>query len=1009
MLKKSTLREIKSSFARWLAIFAIVALGVGFFAGLKDTKASMVLTVRNYLAEHNMFDYQIMSSYGIDDESIELAEKTEGVSGAEGSTQIDVLVRVAGETADDENNEKVLKAISLPESINTLRVVEGRLPQSADECVVDDYELKGSSFDIGTTIVLSDNNDEDTLNDFTQKEFKIVGRVNTPIYLDYQRGTTSLRDGTLDTFFFVTKDAFDVDYYTQLYLTLEGNEPDFSDELDAKLKSRQDDMDDLAERITEARRETARADAQEELDEKIKEYEDSLAEYNKEKSSTEKKLNNAQSQINSGSRTLAEKKAEAQTAIETLNGQKAQIEAGIQQAEDGIQQAEAAHAAGMMSDDDYNSAIAAANATIDSLNGNLSQVNAGIQQAQAGLDEIAAQEKNLSSNQNTLNSNKKKARREFSDAESKLRDAKKKLDDAQEEIDEMETGNSYAFSRNDNAGYSSFDSNSSIVSNISKVFPVFFFLVAALVCMTTMTRMIDEQRTQIGILKALGYSNKAILGKYMFYAGSSAMLGAVFGFFVGCKVFPVVIWNAYTMMYDFSDTTEFVFDGKLMAISLAVALLCSVGATWVSVAQDFKAVPAQLIRPKTPRAGKRILLERITPLWNRISFLYKVSLRNIFRYKKRFFMMVLGVSGCTALLIAGIGISTTISRIAEYQYGEVSLYDYQIAFTENMDEEAQQDFIEFATDETGNRLGDVLFLHQASAEIVSPDKSYEMTLVASDSPDFEEFVSLHYGEKKIKMPGDGEIVIVRKIQKELGLEIGDEVTLRDGYREMKATVVGVSDNYVGEMVFMSEATYKKGFGKKPSIKAAYVKAPGGSGSAAADMGNAEREEEVREIATAAGQYEDAAAVVVNYDTLDMVDKMMESLNAVIAVVILCAGLLAFIVLYNLTNINITERIREIATIKVLGFNQLETSQYVFRENVFLTAIAALVGIPLGKLLLTFVIDNIVVSMIYFQPRIETINYVEAVILTFVFALIVNLAMQKRLRNVSMTESLKSIE
>ena len=678
MLRKSTFREIRTSLARYLAIFAIVALGVGFFSGLKDCKESMVSTARKYLYRTNFYDYQILSSYGADDDSVALAESWDEVKAAEGSIQIDVMARSG------DGDSRALKCISLPEKINTLNVVEGRLPEAANECAVDSYSITDAGFRVGDFIEITDENDEDKLEDFNETRFEIVGLVNTPIFLDYQRGSTDIGNGSLDTFFFVEKDAFDVDYYTNLYLKLNGDQPALSEEHEDYLKAKEDSMKDLAEAVTSGRRETAQKEAQEELDEKKQEYEDNLAKYEREKANAEKKLDKAENKIDAGEKKIKKTRKQlnaaiteanagieqANAAITDLKTKKAQVEGGIEEAKAAKEQAEAAHAGGMISDDEYAAAIAQADATISGLEGNLSDINNGISQAEAGLKqaqeglaqaeaglkELDKAENKLESSEKKLKKEERKADNEFDKAKRELDDAKDKLDEAQEKIDDMEIGNSFALSRKENMGYASFDSNSSIVSNISKIFPLFFFLIAALVCMTTMTRMVDEQRTQIGILKALGYSNGQIVGKYMFYSGSAAFLGAVLGFFVGCKVFPVVIWNAYTMMYDFSHTVDYIINWKLGLIVLAVSLLCSMGATWVSIAADFKVPPAELIRPKTPPAGKRILLERIRPLWNRISFLYKVSIRNIFRDKKRFLMMVIGVSGCTALLIAGIGI-----------------------------------------------------------------------------------------------------------------------------------------------------------------------------------------------------------------------------------------------------------------------------------------------------------------------------------------------------------------
>lgn len=1030
---KSTLREIRTSLARYLAIFAIVALGVGFFAGLKDCKASMVSTASRFLEDHNFYDYMLASSYGIDDESVDTALAWDGVTAAEGSIQIDVLATTDGA------DEKALKAISMPATINTLSVVKGRLPESPDECVIDDYSITDAGFSLGQILTLSEGNDKDKLKNFKKKEFTIVGTVNTPIYLDYQRGSTDIGNGSLDTFFFIDKDAFDVDYYTNLYVTVSGDDAPFTEELKDKLDSGKDSMEDLAEKITAQRRETAMKEAQEELDEKKQEYEENLAKYEQEKADAEDAIEDNEDKLDKGEKTIAAKRKEVKNSIKLakstikklkatisdLKDKKSQVEEGLAQAEAGrtqLQQQVDQLKAMESEDEQIIAQIAALEAqvkeldgTISGLKGNLTEINAGIKQAEAGLDKaqdglkqaekglktLDKEEKKIDKGRQTLREEERKADTEFEKAKKKLDDAKDKLDEAQEKIDEMETGNSYAFTRDDNAGYSSFDSNSSIVSNIAKIFPVFFFLIAALVCMTTMTRMVDEQRTQIGVLKALGYSNSAIVAKYMFYSGSAAFMGAVLGFFAGCKIFPLVIWHAYTMMYDFNPVVDYIIDPVLGVVSVAVALLCSMGATWISISQDFRVSPSDLIRPKTPPAGKRILLERITPLWKRISFLYKVSIRNIFRDKKRFLMMVIGVSGCTALLIAGTGIRTTVAKVADHQFDEISLYDYVTVFSKNMNADRQADFLEElsdAPDGTAVTADNVMFLHQGEVTLLMPGGSYDVTCCAAEPENFGEYIDLHRGDEPVAFPGDGEVVIVRKVNHDYGVKVGDKIKIREGYREMELTVSGVCDNYVNDSIYVSIDTYEEGFGKKADIKSAFVKFSGEPDETA-----------IRDSATLAANYENTAAVSVNLDVRENVSKMMKSLNAVVFVVILSAALLAFIVLYNLTNINITERIREIATIKVLGFNQLEVSQYVFRENLFLTAIAAVVGIPLGKWLLKFVIDNIVVKMIFFEPRINNIDIILAVALTFLFAGVVNLAMQRRLRSVSMTESLKSVE
>lgn len=984
MLFKSTLREIKSSITRYLAIAAIVGLGVGFFAGLKMCKPSMVKAATEYIEKSNMYDYQLMSTYGIDKDSVKTAEEWDGVTGVEVTKEVDAI-------SDIDDASWSIKWITLPEKINKVEITGGRMPENKGECLVDESLIEEGKCKIGSAIDISNLNKSSVEDEFKVRKFKVVGSVTSCLYLDYQRGSTDIGDGSLEGFVYVKKAALDTDVYSSLYVLNNLKTDTLSDKQETELSRLESDMKLLASQINDDRREKIRKDAQDELDEKIAEYNDALAKYQREREKTESDISDSEEKIKDGETALSSNKedlnrklSDAKNTREGLQGQLASVNQAISQLE----------AAGMTESDDYKGLLK----NKAKIEAGIKQCDSGIEQINNGLTTIDEKSKELAASKKALKSGKAKAEKEFNKAEKELSDAKVKIDDAQQEIDDLDSGRYYAFSREDNAGYSSFRNNSEIVSNIAKIFPLFFFLVAILVCMTTMTRMIEEQRTQIGVLKALGYSNASILGKYLFYSGSAAASGAIIGFFLGCKALTTVIWNAYTMMYEFSDTVPFVFDKVLFALSIGAALLCAVGATWISVANCFKVVPADLIRPKTPPSGKRVLLERITLLWSRLSFLYKVSLRNVFRYKKRFFMMLLGISGCTALLIAGFGIDTTVSKVAKYQYSEISTYDYQVVFNSGLSDEQKKDFIKEANDNTDERLGEVLFLHQASADLSFNGKTTSGTCVASYEKDFDKFINLHDGDRQIAFPKDGEAVIAKKLRKEIGVETGDTITLKEGYRKMTVKVADACDFYVGEDVFVNMNTYMKGMDNTPSIKTALVKAPEGLSA-----------DNLRNTATKAGEYDKVSAVIVNLDMLDKVDNMMESLNLVVYVVILCAGLLAFIVIFNLTNINILERIREIATIKVLGFNQKEVSQYVFRENLILSALASLVGIPLGKWLLNFVIDNIVVSMIYFEARINPLDYVYSVLLTVAFALIVNLSLSRRLDKISMTESLKSIE
>lgn len=984
MLRRSTFREIGQSLGRYLAILAIVALGVGFFSGLKVTKADMVSTTDDYLHHHKFYDYQLISTLGFDDDSVAAVAKNARVRAAEGSVSTDVLAE-AGKTGDG-----VYRAMTVTKSVNTLKLTAGRMPKSADECVLDAKNQKKEI--LGSFLTISADNEAGTTKLFRYQKYKIVGLADSPLYLNFQRGATSLGNGSVAGFFCVPKDGMTAEAYTEIYVRLKQGGKIYSDDYKAAVSAAKSDMKAAAKAAASARYDGIVSDAKAKLAAQQKEYDDGYQSYLAEKKSAYAKLDSAAAKIADGERKLENTRSSLTAQKKTLTESKAGIAAGLEQTRAAWAALEA-QKPGMTAEQ-----IAAAEAQLtaqeQTLRTQQTAVETGLAKIAAGEEQLTTSRKTLAANRVNLKNSRAQADAKFAAAAKTLAAGKAALEQAENKVDKLKRGSSYAFTRSINTGYVSFDSDSSIVNGIARVFPVFFFMVAALVCMTTMTRMVEEQRGQIGVLKALGYSNRKVMGKYLFYSGSAASVGAVLGFFAGCKLFPMVIWRAYGMMYNFEPHVAYLIDWKLGAVSLTVALICSMGATWVSCAEDFRVAPAELIRPKAPKTGKRILLERMPLLWNHIGFLHKVSLRNIFRYKKRFFMMVLGICGCTALLIAGFGINDTIKDIANLQFEEIDRYDYSVTFDKNMTAADQNRFLKYG----GDGVKDALFAHSSSVTLVKGGKERSISLVAAEGGQFEKFISLHDGKTNIAFPGSGEAVICKKLSNQYHLKKGDRITLRDkNYHTMKVRISAVCDNYVNDFLYLSTGTYAKGFGVQPAIKLAYVIADGSSDAA------------VHKTAARSAGYRDAAAVTVNSDVRDLVNNMMQSLNAVIVLVVLCAGALAFIVIYNLTNINITERIREIATIKVLGFYHKETMAYVFRENLFMTGISALVGIPLGKVFLTFIMSQINVDLIYFSMRITPQSYALAVLLTFVFAVIVGIPMSGKLRKVSMTESLKSVE
>ena len=545
--------------------------------------------------------------------------------------------------------------------------------------------------------------------------------------------------------------------------------------------------------------------------------------------------------------------------------------------------------------------------------------------------------------------------------------------------------------RTANIGCATLDNDMGIVRGVSRVFPLFFFLVAALVCVTTMTRMVDEQRTQNGVLKALGYRSGAIIGQYLFYAGSASMLGCIAGFLLGSRLLPMALWRVYQIMYAIDRPVAFVLDWELFAGCTALFLLCALGATYLVCRRDLNESAAELIRPKAPPAGKRIFIERAKFIWKRVKFLHKVSIRNILRYKKRMVMMILGVGGCTALLLTGFGIRDSIQHILDYQYDEIELYDCSVSFKNALNEAEMETFRSVHADV----VSDAVFLHVSAMDLTEGGKTLSVNAVVFEE-DPEGFIDLHRGKEPIPWPKPGETVIDYRLAMDCGIKTGDTVTLRDpDFREMTLIVSGIFDNYIYDYAFIRADTFRAQWGAAPEIKTAYL--------------NLAEEADRHAAAASIVSDRNAAAVNVLDDMRERVGSMLASMNYIVLIVLVCAGALAFIVLYNLTNISINERRREIATLKVLGFYPKESAAYVFRENMILTGISALAGLPMGYALLWYVMRQIKISSFYFGCRAAPLSYVTAVALTFVFAAAVAFLLYFKLEKIDMADSLKAIE
>lgn len=716
----------------------------------------------------------------------------------------------------------------------------------------------------------------------------------------------------------------------------------------------------------------------------LAQYQQGLAQYE----SGQAELAGARQQLNRAQKQLDDAKEELDSAKEELDSGWAEYEQAKADAEQELEKAHQELLDGQKELDDGQQELADARQELDDAKKELDDAKRDLDKAPG---ELADARKELDDGWKDYEDGRAEAEGAFADAERELADGEAELRDAREKLAELKSPSTYALTREENTGYACFENDTSIVASISLVFPVFFFLVAALVCMTTMKRMVDEQRTQIGVLKALGYSRGQITGKYLFYSGSAAIMGCLAGYAAGAQSLPLIIWQIYAIMYGFAPL-KFAFSPALAAISFAAALLCSIGATYASCRSELKRPSAELIRPKAPKAGKRVFLEYIAPLWKRLSFLRKVSVRNVLRYRSRLVMMVLGIGGCTALLITGFGLRDSIQPVVDMQFDQITLYDYTAAFQDPL---SQTEAAAYLADRGWDQDAGLL-VHSGSVDVDAAGGSKSVYLVISASDSLDGFISLHRDQEAIPYPGPGEVVLNTGLAQRLGISPGDTIRLLDEkLGTLEATVSAVCDNYVFDYVYVARQTYLDQGLEPPDYNTVYL--------------HARPDADLYEDGVVLSDYEGVGSVTVNEATRERVDTMLARMDLIVIVVVLCAAALAFIVLYNLTNINITERVREIATIKVLGFYQSETAAYVFREITMLSVLGSLAGLVMGKLLHAYVMAQVQVDGMFFPHRVAPTSYLSALVMTWLFTLIITFVMRPKLRRIDMAESLKSIE
>lgn len=1073
---KDIFREIKISLGRFLSILCIVAIGVAFFAGIKASAPDMKNSADTYFDKYNVQDIQVYSTIGLTKKDVAAIKKIKGVKSVQPSFSMDTLSQI-------DSTQMVIKVISygIDQKMNKIRVVEGRMPERENECLVEASSATNKlygTFHIGDTIKLQSGTDEALSKSLKHTKYKIVGTCYNPNYLSYEKGSSNIGSGTVNSFIYIQNTNVLKDYYTEVDVCVKGAKDldCYSDEyfdvvdpvlkkikkisnkqIDARIQSYQSELDEKKQEATDKFKDAENQfnDAQNKIDSGLSEIQ-----------SNELKLQNSKDQINQGWNeyyanlqlldnipTLQNAIAqieESEKKLPELLSQKEQVENGLQQinAEGDlntkrtlIQNAIDFIDFALKKLENYPDSSDAETIRIklnekkELLQGQLSlidqaiakkaeleailpQIQSGIEQIQAGVAkkaELQSQLNQLLNAKNELNNayvSLINGQAQYEDGVSKIEDAKnelnksieqltlskaefniqkhdalRELSDAQLEIYKME-GKWIVLDRNSHYSYRDYGACADRMDGIAKVFPVFFFLVAALVCMTTMTRMVDEQRNEMGTLKALGYSKLQIASKYIIYALIASILGSILGCSLGMYLFPTVIFNAWNTLYNI-DQIKFLFQPGLILLASGSVTGITLLATLYSIYSELIEMPSQLMRPKAAKAGKKILLERITFIWKRLSFLQKVTARNIFRYKKRFFMTIIGIAGCSALLVAGFGINDSISDIVNQQYNVIYHYDAtvsaktseitsQIKSLKGVKDVYEEDHLAVTT------------------KIENKDISTTVHIISNDKK-FKDFCTLFNGNNEFDLD-DSSVLISQKMATKLNKKAGDTIKIKDANNKViKAKIKGVFTNYVGHHIYASESLYKSWNTNAKTTHIYLIKSKKTTKKFERNLGN-----KIMNI--------DGVQSVTFYSSLQKNFKdMIKSISYIVVVLVISAACLAFVVLYNLSNVNISERKREIATIKVLGFTRKEVDAYINRETILLTILGSLIGLGIGIGLHHLIMNLAEMDDIMFGRTINSISYVISFVMTIGFNAIINLCMHKKLNNIQMVESLKAVE
>lgn len=1126
-INTSTIREIKHSFKRFLSLLVMSMLGVGVFVGIKMAAPDMMKSVDKYYDENNLYDIKLVSTLGLTNDDVKALENIKNIKKAYGSYSKDVLV-------DAKNQEIVVKLIGINSRVNKIEILKGRMPKDNTEVIVEQAMINKEKLKIGSYITIND----DTIKN---KRLKIVGIVKSPLYITSEtgtanRGNTSIGTGKINYYAYTSSDNFDVDYYTEIYLTVNGASVETTNsnrynniinsalkEIDkikndrerlrysdiynkankeieenekngqAKLDNAKNALDSANEKLVDGKNKLTLSkvkldNAKTELNNtkiKLDDARDTLN-YNKLKlDNAKKEIELGKSEINAKLNSYGITIDDINTALNYINNPSISKDVIINAIPDdilyhdyivnainviydlGLQDDLIAFIKDPVNNKDaliskippdtpgYNEIILMINfiadnsdlvkdyitnpdnidliiASIPTDTPNYDQIikaltfykenysnllklidyinkinvaekeyqnglalyNKAMEEYNSGYNKYLSYYNDYQNGLSTYNNSYRSYSSSLNLYNSKLKeyyDSKAmfdlKISDAKSNLDKIPKAVWYTYDRLDDSGYSSFIDDGNSVSNLSKVFPTIFFVVAVLISLISMSRMVEDDRGVIGTFKSLGFNNKHIRRKYLLYSGLATILGGIIGALLGFFLLPKFIWSIYKILFDV-PVFKYDFNPTNSIMGILIATICICGTTLLTIRKVVKEKPSDLMRPKAPSNGKRVILERIPFIWKRINFSNKITVRNLFRYKKRVFMTVGGILGCTALMLAGFGIRDSIVEIPDKQYNNVFKFDEMVYVTNNPSKEELDKIFKSShiTKRLDTNMVTSMMAYNKGINIFVPFNEKDMNEIAN-------LRDLKTG-KKLHLK-DNEVIISDKLAQLIKKNKGDKITITDSNnKEYTFTITDICENYVSHYVFMNKKTYEDNIGTYET-NITYLKID--------DLKN----EDV--LSKALLKNDNVMSIMSVNQTIKNVNNMLKSLNSVVLILIVLSGALSFVVLYNLSYINISERKREIATLKVLGFTDKEVDDYIVKETVILTIIGIALGLIFGIFLTNVIVNTVEIEIVRFIHHIKLSSYLITAFMIMLFTIIVSIIIHYTLKKIDMIESLKSVE